>query len=246
MSACSAGNSRSRRARASCPPRAKRASPPVREPPSPASAAGRQAPDWLRRPPPPEPDPPRPLFPSRPEGAEPATISPLAVDGRDRFKRGLLVHRLLQALPELPAAVRDATARRFLAAPVHALAPAEQDEIRSETLAVLADPQFAPLFAPGSQGEVPVTGLVLGHTLSGQIDRLVVTEREVLIVDYKTLRPPPDSEETVPAIYLRQLALYREALGRIYPGREVRCALLWTQGPRLMPVGAARLADHLP
>jgi len=63
---------------------------------------------------------------------------------------------------------------------------------------------------------------------------------------YKTLRPPPESEDVVPAIYLRQLALYGEALARIYPGRAIRCALLWTQGPRLMPISPERLARHLP
>jgi ATP-dependent helicase/nuclease subunit A len=219
---------------------------PVREPAVAASAAGRAPPPWLRLPPPPEPEPPRPLFPSRPEGAEPATLSPLAAAGRDRFKRGLLLHRLLRALPDLPEAAREAAARRFLAAPVHGLAAAEQDEIREETLAVLADPDFAPLFGPASQGEVPVTGLVRGHALSGQIDRLVVSDREVLIVDYKTLRPPPANEAAVPAIYLRQLALYREALVQIYPGREIRCALLWTEGPRLMPLAPERLLGHLP
>ncbi len=83
--------------------------------------------------------------------------------------------------------------------------------------------------------------------MSGQIDRLVVEDDRVLIVDYKTMRPVPASEDEVAPIYLRQLAIYREALARIYPGRDIRCALLWTQGPLLMPIsprearGAARL-----
>src|SRR5207237_7906536 len=85
-------------------------------------------PSWAITPPPAEPDPPRPLLASRPSGPEPATLSPLAVAGRDRFKRGLLVHRLLQSLPELPAGEREAAARRFLALPVHGLAAAEAEE----------------------------------------------------------------------------------------------------------------------
>jgi len=63
----------------------------------------------------PEPDPPKPLLPSRPSGPEPATLSPLAIAGRDRFKRGLLVHKLLQSLPELALEQRETAARRFLA-----------------------------------------------------------------------------------------------------------------------------------
>ena len=73
-----------------------------------------------------------------------------------------------------------------------------------------------------------------------------MTSERVLIVDYKTVRPPPATEEEVPAVYLRQLATYRAALARIYPDRPVGCALLWTEGPRLMPISPARLAEHLP
>ena len=170
----------------------------------------------------------------------------MKIGGHDRFKRGLLVHRLLQGLPELPLPERDAVARRFLALPTHALPPDEQDDIRSETLAVLAHPDFASLFGPRSQAEVPLVGLIAGHAVSGQIDRLVVEDDRVLIVDYKTMRPLPASEDEVAPVYLRQLAIYREALARIYPGHDIRCALLWTQGPLLMPISPQKLARLAP
>jgi ATP-dependent helicase/nuclease subunit A len=162
----------------------------------------------------------------------------------DRFKRGLLVHRLLQSLPDLPTEERDAAAAEFLARPANGLHAAEQDEIRHETLAVLRHSDFAAIFGPGSHAEVPLVGLVEGRVLSGQIDRLIVIEDRVLVVDFKTLRPPPATEAEVAPVYLRQLALYRAALARIYPGREIRCALLWTEGPRLMPISPERLAGH--
>jgi ATP-dependent helicase/nuclease subunit A len=173
-------------------------------------------------------------------------MSPLTGGGRDRFKRGLLIHRLLQILPELPPDRRDAAARRFLALPTHALPAAEQDDIRLRTLALLSRPDFAPLFGPGSLAEVPVAGLFGDQALSGQIDRLVVAAGHVLIVDYKTLRLPPATEEEVPQLYLRQLALYRAALARVYPGREIRCALLFTEAPLLLPISPDRLARYLP
>ncbi|HEX3416249.1 MAG TPA: double-strand break repair helicase AddA, partial [Stellaceae bacterium] len=221
--------------------------PPVRERPiAVMGAAPQPLPNWVHQPAPTEPDPPRPLAPSRPSGAEPPTISPLAAQGRDRFKRGLLVHRLLQSLPELPIVEREVAARRFLALATHRLTAEEQDEIRRETLAVLDHPDLAALFGPGSQAEVPLVGLIGGHALSGQIDRLVVSEDRVLIVDYKSLRPPPVAEDEVAPIYLRQLAAYQAALARIYPDREIRCALLWTEGPRLMPISPEILAGYLP
>jgi ATP-dependent helicase/nuclease subunit A len=220
--------------------------PPQRDRPRVAAAPGAPTPAWAECPPPPEPNPPKPLLPSRPSGAEPATLSPLADAGRDRFKRGLLVHRLLQSLPELAEAERDGAARRFLALPIHALPEDEQDEIRRETLAVLAEPKFAALWGPDAQAEVPVVGLIGGQALSGQIDRIVVTPERVLIVDYKSVRPPPETPDSVAATYLRQLATYRAALRLIYPDRPVECALLWTAAPSLMPIDAALLDRHAP
>jgi ATP-dependent helicase/nuclease subunit A len=219
---------------------------PRREPAPVRAAAAGPLPGWVRTPPPPEPDPPKPLLPSRPSGPEPATLSPLAVSGRDRFKRGLLVHRLLQSLPELPDAEREAAARRFLALPVHDIAPEEQAEICAETLAVLTEPALAELWGPAAQAEVPVVGLIGRQALSGQIDRLVVTSKRVLIVDYKTVRPPPATEDAVPPVYLQQLATYRAALQRIYRDRPVECAFLWTEGPRLMPISPALLDRYSP
>jgi ATP-dependent helicase/nuclease subunit A len=217
---------------------------PVLEPAAEALPGGRALPRWVTEPPPAEPHPPRPLFPSRPSETEPSAVSPLRSDGRDRFKHGLLIHRLLQSLPDLPAVRRDDAARRFLASPAHGLSAEAQEEIRRETIRVLSHPDFAPIFGPSSQAEVPIVGLVEGQALSGQIDRLVVTDDQVLIVDFKSLRPPPATEAEVAPVYLRQLALYRAALSQIYPGREIRCALLWTEGPRLMPVSPERLAGY--
>ena len=111
---------------------------------------------------------------------------------------------------------------------------------------MLGDADFAPLFAPGSQAEVALTGSFGDRVMAGQVDRLVVTESAVLIVDYKSNRPPPRRASEVPPIYLRQMASYRAALGAIYPGRPVRCALLWTNAPRLMALDDEALDPYAP
>jgi ATP-dependent helicase/nuclease subunit A len=204
-------------------------------------------PPWWNRPPPDEPDPPRPLVPSRPEGEEPPVRGPFDDDGSERrYRRGQIIHRLLQTLPDLPADQREAAAARFLARPVHRLDERSQSEIRREALAVLSHPDWAPLFAEGSVAEAPIVGRVGNRILSGQIDRLRVTEDQVLIVDYKTNRPPPLKTEGTPTIYLRQMAAYRAALSALYPGRPVRCALLWTDGPRLMELPESLLDPLAP
>ena len=57
---------------------------------------------------------------------------------------------------------------------------------------------------------------------------------EVLIVDYKSNRPPPKTPDEVALLYRRQLAAYRIALSQVFPDKRVRAALLWTDAPRIM------------
>ncbi|MGE5506105.1 MAG: PD-(D/E)XK nuclease family protein, partial [Actinomycetota bacterium] len=209
-----------------------------------APAAG--LPEWASAAPDPEPVPPRPLAPSRPDGEEPPVRSPLAGDdGAARFRRGQLIHRLLQTLPDLPRDKRAAAMLRFLGRPAWGLDTEQRLQIANEVSDLLDHPRFAALFAPGSRAEVPVAGLVGERVVSGVVDRLVVTPTEVLVVDYKTSRRPPADDEAVPELYVRQMAAYRLALACIYPGRAVRCALVWTDGPRLTEIDPRRMDDVL-
>ncbi|HWM81203.1 MAG TPA: PD-(D/E)XK nuclease family protein, partial [Pseudolabrys sp.] len=98
-------------------------------------------------------------------------------------------------------------------------------------LTILTDARFAPLFAPGSRAEVPIVGNLPGIRVNGQIDRLAVTGTQVLIADYKTGRPRLE-----PAAYVRQLALYRAILARLYPRHVIRAALIWTDVPDLVEI----------
>ncbi len=206
-------------------------------------------PAWATTPPKPEPEPSRPLTPSRTED-EPAIASPLGRDDGARFKRGLIVHRLLQSLPELAPGEREAAARAFVARPALALSDGDAEEIVAETLGVLDHADFAHLFRPGGLAEVPIVGVVgdgeNARAISGQIDRLVVADDAVTVVDFKTNRPPPESEDDVSPAYLRQMAAYRWAVRKIYPDREVAAVLLWTAGPRLMRLSAGILDAYAP
>ena len=113
-------------------------------------------------------------------------------------------------------------------------------------LAILEHADFAHLFGPSSQAEVPLTGLVDGYAVSGKIDRLVVTADEVVVIDYKSIRPPPATVDGVAPAYVRQMALYRALLRQIFPRHTVRCTLLWTFEPRLMPLDDTILDRAMP
>jgi ATP-dependent helicase/nuclease subunit A len=169
--------------------------------------------------------------------------SPLAASGLPgaplgRFRRGDLIHRLLERLPEIAIADRPEAARRLLARE-RDLDAAQRDEMIAAAFAVLEDARFAPVFGPGSRPEVALTGRFDGVPVSGRMDRLVVTPERVLVIDYKTNRPAPDVAENADPAYILQLAVYVSVLRQLYPDRPVEAALVWTDGPRLTPVSQA-------
>ena len=133
--------------------------------------------------------------------AEQPPYGPKALVDNRRFTRGRLVHTLLQYLPQIMPAEQERAARAFVAVRGSDL-PAEMlEEVVNETLAIVRDPSFAPIFSPGSFGEVPVVARFgegeNARELSGQIDRLAVLDEALLVLDYKTNRPPPATLEAV-------------------------------------------------
>ncbi len=175
------------------------------------------------------------LHPSAdPAADDPVAASPLGDGGRRRFGRGRLIHRLLQILPDHPPARRPEILRRFLEKPGLRLAAEAKEDLARRILTILETPEWAPLFGAESRAEVPLIGEIGGRMVNGQVDRLAVLANEVVVLDYKTDRPPPRHPGEVPAAYCRQMAIYRALLATIHPGRTVRCALLWTEAPDLM------------
>jgi ATP-dependent helicase/nuclease subunit A len=174
------------------------------------------------------------------EAASLPVLSPASL-ARDPFLRGRAIHKLLQILPELAREERQAAAERLLAlAPYRALDD-EKEEIIREVISLLENSSFASVFGPGSRAEVPISGVLMARTgerlfISGQIDRLLVSAREIHIIDFKTNRPAPAKAAQVPRPYHAQMAAYARLLGEALPGRDIKAALLFTAAPRLIPL----------
>ena len=204
-------------------------------------------PEWTTRAIGPEPRPPRPLAPSS-SGEEDAAEPPSAPSAaaREAAERGVLIHRLLERLPEVSEEARGGAAMAWLTRAAAALDEAARAEIAQAALAVLADPQWAAVFGPDSLPEVPIAATVGGRVIAGTIDRLVLGADTIRIVDYKTARRPPDSLAQVPPAYIRQMAAYAAALRAIYPAMKVEAALLYTQTPHLIAIPPEVLEAHKP
>jgi ATP-dependent helicase/nuclease subunit A len=203
-------------------------------------------PAWARRSAPEEARPPRPLSPSAPgddDSAAPPPGPALAAAAR----RGRLLHGLFERLPALPVAEREEAGNRWLERTGGMADPAARQALVSEVCRVAADAAFADLFHPDALAEAPVTALLPnGAVVAGTVDRLRITDREVLLVDFKTGARPPATIDDVPPAHLKQMAAYRAALAVIFPNRRVRPALLYTAGPRLFDLPDEFLDRHKP
>ncbi|RDJ26728.1 double-strand break repair helicase AddA [Bosea caraganae] len=191
-------------------------------------------PAWLRRAVPVESEPLPPLKPSNALSAADAAERP----GDGPFlaaaaQAGRLAHLLLQVLPDIESGGREAAAQALTAMRGAGLPLARREQIAAQALALLADPTLSALFAVGSLAEVPIAGTITLpsgaiRSVSGQIDRLAVTDGAVLIADFKTAARPPIDSGAIPPGTLAQLAVYRALVGQIYPGRPVRALVIYT------------------
>ena len=106
----------------------------------------------------------------------------------------------------------------------------------AEASGVVRAPSLGHLFAPGTLAEVPIAAEIGSGRLYGTIDRLIITPGHILAVDYKSNHRIPNSPSQVPEGLLRQMGAYAHALSQIYPDHQIDTAILWTQGPHLMPL----------
>jgi ATP-dependent helicase/nuclease subunit A len=228
------------------------------EPPDSSASPAVPLPEALRRPLPPQKILPRPLSPSgagtmvEDETDDLVVTSPLFGEKRApglALQKGRLVHRMLQVLPGFPELEREAAARRYAERAARFWPADEREDLVRRVLAVLSHPELQTVFSARSQAEVSIMGTLAlegkDYAISGRIDRLAVTETEVTILDYKTNRKPPRTPEEVPLAYRAQLAIYREILRPLYPGRSFSCVLVYTENGSVMPLPDRLLSSSL-
>lgn len=190
-----------------------------------------------------------PLQPSR-AGVE-AFAPPLspAVEQKVR-ERGTVIHRLLQYYLTFPQQDRQGQAVQWLEHQYPDLDQGERAAIADEVEVLATHPDTSFLFTSGkAYAEVPVIGTISYKgrevAVNGQIDRLVIAEDTVWVVDYKTHANPPTDIATVPSAYLRQMAIYAALIAKLYPGKQLRTALVWTATPAFMELPEDILAREL-
>ena len=151
---------------------------------------------------------------------------------------GKFIHYLLEYLPKVTERDREAYAKIYLAQPIHGIGVKDQREYLRTVLKVLDDKHCESIFAPEAITEAPIYGNLVenGKTykVSGRIDRLLINDHEIKIIDFKTNKVIPSSPSDVPDSYRKQLAIYYRLVRQIYPTHQIRCIVLWVDKPMIM------------
>lgn len=192
-------------------------------------------PEWLKKTVKEEEPFAKPLTPSHQDESSVCAVSPLAENNVGKlYARGKLIHKLLQFLPTVEEGKRNDLTDIFLSRQADDFDAKEKETIKSEVSDLLNNSEFAPLFSTKSVAEVSLMGVVGEHIISGQIDRLVVCDNKVMIVDYKTNRPAAKTLNDVPKAYIKQMKAYKDLVQQIYPNKKIEAYILWTNTTTIM------------
>ncbi len=194
---------------------------------------------------PPVPAQPKPLSPSD-LGGEKSLQSDAEETDEDAKLRGLQIHKLLEVLPSLDPALWPDMCSKILDQAGLPASAETFEALKAEVLGVLKTPDLQFLFGFDALAEVALSGPVAGlenKQVYGIVDRLVVQEAAVWLVDFKSNAQVPESPAEVPLGLLRQMAAYAAVIARTYPDHQIIPALLWTKQARLMPLPDALLAN---
>ena len=192
-----------------------------------------EVPQWAKSAAPPEARPPRPLAPSA-IAADDESTPPPSEAMRAAARRGTWIHQLLESLPSVPPDQRRGIGDRWLQRSAGVEDASMRGEIVRQVCEIISDSRFSGLFGDGSLGEAPLAAtLPDGRVIAGTVDRLLIEDTWISVIDFKTGRVPATASD-VPRSHRAQMQAYSEALRAIFPGREIRAALLYTAAPKLI------------
>jgi ATP-dependent helicase/nuclease subunit A len=151
-------------------------------------------------------------------------------DGRER---GIAIHLMLEQLTGDPTADTDKLYRAVAGRLGRETGDSELQDWWQAALQTWRDPALAIIFDSSryrqASNEVPLQYLDGGRLVYGVIDRLLVQDDSVLVIDYKTHQSAsPDTLPALAANYREQLRLYARGAAALWPGRDIQSYLLFT------------------
>jgi ATP-dependent helicase/nuclease subunit A len=212
----------------------------------PEASRSAELPAWLRQAAPVEARPPRPLAPSS-MGEDDVPNPPPSPELREAAERGRLLHQLFERLPGVEPEERERRADAWLQRSAGVEDAAVRRRLIGDACRIISQPEHAEIFSAAALAEAPIAAVTPdGSVITGTVDRLLVGDEIVRLIDFKTGRSVPAAPGEIAPAQLRQMAAYVAALEVIFPGRRVEAALLYTAEPRLHPLPRHLLLPYMP
>lgn len=187
------------------------------------------------------------IAPSHPSTQDDVT-PPSAVSSHS-MTRGIIIHRLLEMLPQVPASkrlesaihyVKNYTSYDILSGPDSFGSEQDIHNLCTRLIHIIESKPFCDIFSEQSRSEVPLSGsMTINHQhvpIQGRIDRLLITDHDVTIVDFKSKTKVPETPDRIPQTYLYQMTCYHTIVQNIFKNKHVTSAILWTEDPMLMTI----------
>ncbi|WP_375656350.1 double-strand break repair helicase AddA [Bartonella sp. CM120XJJH] len=180
------------------------------------------------------------------------TISPVLGETNTNrafsIEYGNLIHRLLQYLPDYPLQKRQDYARNYLNIKASHWHENQREDALRHVLKILDHVYLKPLFSEHSRAEVSLMGIVKirgkKQAISGQIDRLYITQNSIIFADFKT-GTPPENEAAIASHHWLQMALYRKLLQAIHPDKDIQALLIYSKEAKIFKLSPEKLETFL-
>ena len=162
----------------------------------------------------------------------------LSANDSDGIKRGIAIHRALDLMSRIPPLTTEQARQQIR----HESALVDEAELNSwlkEAGNTINNGEFENIFKPYAAhqvlNELPVMYRQNNQTVYGIIDRLVVTDDHVLLIDYKTHQIEDEAQlQSLAGSYAYQMRLYTTGIEKLWPGQKIKSGLLFTHSARLI------------
>ena len=156
----------------------------------------------------------------------------------DGAGRGIAIHRALDLMSRSPPLTADQTRQQIRQESMLAN-DADLENWLDEACRTLNNKNFESVFEPAGyskvMNELPVLYRHNNQSVYGVIDRLIISDDDILLIDYKTHQVENETElKKLADSFKNQIHLYINGVQKLWTGLNIKSGLLFTHSARLV------------
>jgi len=166
----------------------------------------------------------------------------------DGILRGNIIHRILALLTAKKTVPEQALLQQVAGEFSLSVECPALEEYWQEASRLIHHPALQEFFDPArfiaAYNEIPVQYFISRRFIHGIIDRLVLNQNNIIVIDYKTQQYADRKNlAKLAKPYFEQIRLYSNGVQKIWPEKTVRCILLFTACAEAYELGGDKLCQ---